>query len=164
MAGKTDLTFTVEGYFWMITHILIQSSYVLYVRKLKNTIKLDEFEMSFYNNIISLPLFVFLCFVNKEWDGAYNFPLWNSIGFNIAWWLGGIVTMAISMSSFYAMNHAGPTAFAIVGSLNKLPLTILGFMLFDVEMDSKNLICITFTLLAGFLYSKAKLDEAKNKK
>ena len=74
MAGMTDLTFTVEGYFWMITHILIQSSYVLYVRKLKNTIKLDEFEMSFYNNIISLPLFVFLCFANDEWDGAINYP------------------------------------------------------------------------------------------
>ena len=74
MAGMTDLTFTVEGYLWMITHILIQSSYVLYVRKLKNTIKLEEFEMSFYNNIISLPLFVFLCFANDEWDGAINYP------------------------------------------------------------------------------------------
>ena len=72
--------------------------------------------------------------------------------------------MAISMASFYCMNYAGPTAFSIVGSLNKLPLTILGFMLFDLEVDYKNLVCIAFTLLAGFFYSKAKLDEAKNKK
>jgi len=134
------------------------------VRKLKNTIKLEEFEMSFYNNSISLPLLIILFFINQEWEGVMNFSYWNDLGFQIVWWLGGILTMAISLSSFYAMNHAGPTAFAIVGSLNKLPLTILGFILFDLEVDYKNLVCITFTLLAGFLYSKAKLDEARNKK
>ena len=79
----------------------------------------------------------------------------------MVWGLGAVLTMAHSIASFYCMNYAGPTAYAIVGSLNKLPLTILGFILFNLETDWKNLLCISFTLLAGFVYSKAKLDEAK---
>ena len=71
--------------------------------------------------------------------------------------------MAISIASFLCMSYAGPTAFAIVGSLNKVPLTILGFMLFDVPVDWKGAISISFSMVAGFLYSKAKLDETLKK-
>ena len=69
-AAITDLTFTLHGYLWMITHVLIQSSYILYVRKVKKSIKIEEFEMAFYNNALSVPFFVVLCFLNSEWNGA----------------------------------------------------------------------------------------------
>ena len=72
--------------------------------------------------------------------------------------------IAISLSSFSCMNYAGPTAFAIVGSFNKVPLTILGYVLFNVPVDSDNLIAIMFSMCAGFLYSKAKYDEGKKNK
>lgn len=71
--------------------------------------------------------------------------------------------MAISIASFLCMSYAGPTAYAIVGSLNKVPLTILGFILFDVPVDTKGAISISFSMVAGFLYSKAKLDETRKK-
>lgn len=56
------------------------------------------------------------------------------------------------------MNIAGPTTYAIVGSLNKIPMTILGFLLFDVPADTKNILSINFGVLAGLIYSKAKYD------
>ena len=62
--------------------------------------------------------------------------------------------MAISIASFLCMSHAGPTAFAIVGSLNKVPLTILVFMIFGPSINGIKISSIFVLKLKGNLSDK----------
>ena len=79
--------------------------------------------------------------------------------FRLSWVMTGIMGLLMSGSSFLCMNYAGPTTYAIMGSLNKVPLTILGFMLFSDPVNFENVISVSFSIFAGMIYSKAKYDE-----
>jgi hypothetical protein len=57
------------------------------------------------------------------------------------------------------MNIVGPTAFAIVNAVNKIPLSIISFFFFDAPADWKNIIIVTCATVAAIIYSKAKYDE-----
>ena len=159
LAAATDLQFSLLGYLWMTGHVLTQAAYVLYVRKVKLEINLSEDEMVFYNKMLSLPFFVVLAFANSEIPAAFYCPCWELFSFKIVWILSGLMGLLISLTSFLCMNVAGPTSFAILGSLNKVPLTILGYILFAAPMDWKNVSSVCFGLLAGLVYSKAKFEE-----
>ena len=117
--------------------------------------------MVIYNNTISLPIFLILAMLNRE--DALHADQWESASFIIAFVASGVMGLLISLSTFLLMNVAGPTTFAIVGALNKIPLTILGYVLFSSPIDLKNGIFVSLGLLAGLLYSKAKYDESKAK-
>jgi GDP-mannose transporter len=164
LAGITDLEFNPVGYFWMAMHILSQAAYVLYVRKVKKSINMPEEQMVYYNNLLSLPFFLILAFLNGEYERAENSDSWEDNGFLIVWVVSGLMGMFISLASFYCMNIAGPTTFAIVGSINKIPLTILGIFIFHVQLDWKNVTSVSFAIVAATIYSKAKYDEGKGGK
>jgi GDP-mannose transporter len=116
--------------------------------------------MVFYNNTISLPIFSLFALLNLEFDRAFDCECWQSNSFIIVFILSGIMGLLISITTFLTMNVAGPTSFAIVGALNKIPLTILGFLIFSAPIDLKNGICVSIGILAGIIYSKAKYDES----
>lgn len=102
---------------------------------MKKEIKLSEDEMVYYNNILSLPIFIVIAFLNGEWGDALTNPVWGNTNFIIIWFISGAIGMLISLFSFMCMSYSGPTTYAIVGSLNKVPLTLLGFVLFDTPVN-----------------------------
>jgi GDP-mannose transporter len=163
LAAITDLSFDLVGYLWMAAHVLTQAAYVLYIRKVKQDIKLTEDQMVIYNNAISLPIFLVISMLNQEIVPAVNSENWQNNSFIFIFLASGIMGLLISLSTFLLMSVAGATTFAVVGALNKIPLTILGYIIFSNPIDLKNGVCVTIGLLAGLLYSKAKYDESKKK-
>jgi len=77
--------------------------------------------MVYYNNVLSLPFFIFLATIKSEIGGVFTYEGWNSTGFLIIWIISGIMGLLISAFSFLCMNVAGPTTYAVVGALNKAP-------------------------------------------
>ena len=70
--------------------------------------------------------------------------------------LSGISGILISVSSFWSVKATSPTTYSMVGTLNKIPLTILGFLLFDSPVSRLGGISIFICLLGGFLFTYAK--------
>ena len=118
----------------MTLHIISSGSYVLYIRYLKKEIHLTDDEMVYYNNVLSLPIFIIIAMINEEWGNAINSSLWSNYTFIIVWVISGLIGMMISLFSFMCMSYCGPTSYAVVGSLNKVPLTIFGFVLLDTPI------------------------------
>ncbi|XP_057979972.1 GDP-mannose transporter GONST1 [Malania oleifera] len=164
--GITDLSFHAVGYTWQIINCFLTASYSLTLRRVMDTAKLvtksgnlNEFSMVLLNNTLSLPLGVLLIFVFNEVDYLSKTPL---LRLPIFWFLmtfSGFLGLAISFTSMWFLHQTGATTYSLVGSLNKIPLSIAGILLFKVPTSLENSASILFGLLAGVFFARAKMRE-----
>ncbi|CAL9072663.1 unnamed protein product [Musa textilis] len=164
--GITDLSFHAIGYIWQTLNCFLTASYSLTLRRVMDTAKqvtksgkLNEFSMVLLNNTLSLPLGLLLIFVFNEVDYLYKTPLLKMPMFWLVTTSSGFLGLAISFTSMWFLHQTGATTYSLVGSLNKIPLSIAGILLFKVPTSLENSLSILFGLLAGVFFAKAKLRE-----
>ncbi|XP_043715317.1 GDP-mannose transporter GONST1-like [Telopea speciosissima] len=164
--GITDLSFHSVGYMWQIINCFLTASYSLILRRVMDTAKqvtksgnMNEFSMVLLNNILSLPLGALLIFVFNEVDYLSNTPLLKVPMFWLVMTSSGFLGLAISFTSMWFLHQTGATTYSLVGSLNKIPLSIAGILLFKVPTSLENCVSILFGLLAGVFFAKAKMRE-----
>nr|XP_018685224.1 PREDICTED: GDP-mannose transporter GONST1-like isoform X3 [Musa acuminata subsp. malaccensis] len=120
---------------------------------------LNEFSMVLLNNTLSLPLGLLLIFAFNEVDYLYKTPLLKMPMFWLVITSSGFLGLAISFTSMWFLHQTGATTYSLVGSLNKIPLSIAGIILFKVPTSMENFLSILFGLLAGVLFAKAKMRD-----
>ncbi|PPD72061.1 hypothetical protein GOBAR_DD31041 [Gossypium barbadense] len=164
--GITDLSFHAIGYSWQIVNCFLTASYSLTLRRVMDTAKqvtksgnLNEFSMVLLNNTLSLPLGILLIFVFNEVDYLYTTPLLRRPDFWLVMTLSGFLGLAISFTSMWFLHQTGATTYSLVGSLNKIPLSVAGIVLFKVPTSLENSASIFFGLLAGVFFARAKMRE-----
>ncbi|CAI9778279.1 unnamed protein product [Fraxinus pennsylvanica] len=164
--GITDLSFHAIGYAWQFLNCLLTASYSLTLRRVMDTAKqvtisgdLNEFSMVLLNNALSLPLGLLLLFVFNEVDYLSRTPLLRLPTFWLVLTLSGFLGLAISFSSMWFLHQTGATTYSLVGSLNKIPLSVAGILLFKVPTSLENSASIFFGLLAGVFFARAKIRE-----
>ena len=118
--------------------------------------KLSEFSMVFYNNLLSLPLIFFLMYVQGELAALPNQPDLYNPNFLFIAGLSGLVSFGISFSILWFLSTTTATTFSLVGSLNKLPISIIGLLLFESSWSMKNLVSVTVGLASGVMFVIAK--------
>jgi len=156
VAGYNDLAFDANGYTWMGINAVVTAGYVLYMRFAMKKTQLNEWGMVYYNNSLAIPTLLPMLLVSGEMTTVmeslsqytYNF-------YGICFWTG-ISGFLLSISSFWAVRTTSPTTYSMVGSLNKIPLTILGVLFFETPMKLIGGISIAIGLVAGGMYSIAK--------
>ncbi|XP_027368646.1 GDP-mannose transporter GONST1 isoform X2 [Abrus precatorius] len=120
---------------------------------------LNEFSMVLLNNTLSLPLGIFLIIVFNEMDYLLRTPLLRLPDFWLVMTFSGFLGLAISFTSMWFLHQTGATTYSLVGSLNKIPLSIAGIFLFKVPTSLENSASIFFGLLAGVFFARAKIRE-----
>ena len=70
-----------------------------------------------------------------------------------------ILLFFINFASLWCVGATSATTYAIVGSLNKIPLTVFGAVIFGSVITQEGAIFIGMGLLGGFLYAYAKILE-----
>jgi len=155
VAAYNDLAFDFTGYAWMSMNSLISAGYVLYMRLAMSGTKLSEFGNVYYNNLLSIPLVLPIMLFNGL-DGLGEFPYWNDASFIAMAFFVGLSSVGISFASFWTVRTTSPTTYSIVGSLNKIPLTILGVIVFRTPMNTPGAISIIIGLMGGVVYSLCK--------
>ncbi|GAB4815079.1 hypothetical protein N2152v2_002125 [Parachlorella kessleri] len=163
-SAYTDLTFDANGYFWQTVNCGFAAAYSLYLRGVMDRVpavtstgkKLDEFSMVYYNNLLSLPPILIMMFGNGEVFSVWSEPdLWNPSFLTVAA-LSGIIGFGISFTSLWFISTTTPTIYSLVGSLNKVPLAIIGLFAFHTPWTTENLLSIMVGLVAGVLFVIAK--------
>ncbi|XP_038723382.1 GDP-mannose transporter GONST1-like isoform X3 [Tripterygium wilfordii] len=71
--------------------------------------------------------------------------------------LSGFLGLAISFTSMWFLHQTGATTYSLVGSLNKIPLSVAGILLFHVPTSLENATSIFFGLVAGVFFARAKM-------
>ena len=160
----TDLAFDLEGYLWQLVNCLFTASYSLYLRGVMdrvvsltvNKTRLDEFSMVFYNNVLSLPLIGMLMWWYGELDTVMYDPALRNPMFIMAACSSALVAFGISFASLWFLSTTTATSYSLVGSLNKIPVALIGLVAFDVPWNLENLASILVGLIAGIVFVKAK--------
>ncbi|KAG6516880.1 hypothetical protein ZIOFF_020253 [Zingiber officinale] len=149
--GMTDLSFHAVGYSWQIANCFLTAAYSLTLRWVMDSAKqvtksgnLNEFSMVLLNNTLSLPLGIVLMFAFQEVQYLYETPLLRMPMFWLVITLSGILGLAISFTSLWFLHQTSATTYSLVGSLNKIPLSIAGLFLFKVRTSMQNLLSILF--------------------
>ncbi|KAL6636602.1 hypothetical protein ACP70R_024174 [Stipagrostis hirtigluma subsp. patula] len=163
--GITDLSFHLVGYTWQILNCFLTAGYSLTLRRLMDTAKqstksgsLNEVSMVLLNNALSIPFALILIVVFNEWEYVYQAEVVREPMFWIFATASGLLGLAISFSSVWFLQQTGPTTYSLVGSLNKIPISVAGILLFDVPVSVENLFSIFFGLFAGIFFAKAKMS------
>ncbi|CAM0875032.1 unnamed protein product [Alopecurus aequalis] len=162
--GITDLSFHAVGYTWQIINCFLTASYSLTLRHVMDSAKgattsgnLNELSMVLLNNILSLPLGFILVLGFNEVEYLLETPLLRMPMFWLVITASGVLGLAISFTSMWFLRQTSATTYSLVGSLNKIPLSISGILLFKVRTSMQNSISILLGLLAGVIFARAKL-------
>ena len=158
LAGAEDLEFSFLGYAFMGLNCLFTAGYVLYMRYAAVNIKLPKFGMVYYNNLLSVILLVPLVVLNGEIPLLFDERIMTS-SFIASNALAGFLGFYLNFASLWCVGTTSATTYAIVGSVNKVPITILGFILFDTAMTTEGVVFISLATVGGFIYAYAKFIE-----
>lgn len=167
--AATDLAFNIPGYLWQLVNCFFTAAYSLYLRGVMerlvamtvNKTRLDEFSMVFYNNLLSLPLLTVLIWWGGEFETLPTEPALSDPGFLAAAVASSLLAFCISFASLWFLSSTTATTYSLVGSLNKIPVAIIGLIVFNVPWSPQNLLSILVGLGAGVIFVRAKQAPAK---
>lgn len=155
VAAIYDLEFRLDGYVWMAINCSISAGYVLYMKIAMKGTKLSEFGNVYYNNFLSIPLVLALVVIDGL-EGITEYPMWVDPGFIVVSIFSGFSSVCISFASFWTVKATSPTTYSVVGSLNKIPLTIMGVLIFSTPISNLGAASIIIGLSGGVVYSLCK--------
>lgn len=163
MAARNDAEVTQTGLFWMLANCLCTSGYVLYLKFATKSVKLSKFGMVFYNNVLCT-LFLFpVSALNGEFATFVGTPALHTVDYAVKNAFAGFVGFFLNFASLNCVAQTGPTTYAMIGSLNKVPIAIMGYLIFDNAISEETWTFISISLAGGILYTIAKLRAGRRK-
>ena len=163
-AAKNDMSVTFTGLFWMVTNCLATAGYILYMKFATKTVKLSKFGMVFYNNVLCTLFLLPVTLYNGEMKVFMESTQVHTLDYAWKNAFAGFVGFFLNFASLNCVHLTGPTTYAIVGSLNKIPTALLGWAVFDIQITSQTWFFICVSMCGGFLFSYAKIIDSKGKR
>lgn len=162
-AAWNDISLTVNGLFWMLANCASTAGYVLYMKHATQHVKLSKFGMVFYNNVLCTLFLLPVAFFMGQVKLMVHTDEIHTLDYAFKNFFAGFVGFFLNFASLNCVQSTGPTTYAIVGSLNKIPVAFLGYMLFDSVIDFDTWCYIAVSMCGGFLYSYAKIQSSRKK-
>ena len=147
-----QINFDTRGYTWVMIHVLSMSLYSIAVKYSINSYNLHAYEMSFYNNFMSL----FFLLLIVSFESPMEHTLYNCVEYMPCWtsiMMSGYGAFCISVTGFQAQEHLSPTSYLTCNNLSKIPAIILSYIIWQRQTSVYEVIGIIISLTGGFLYS-----------
>jgi GDP-mannose transporter len=114
--------------------------------------------MVFYNNLLSVVLLLPMCLYQNELVVLFS-PELSSVRFWGSAVVAGLTGFYLNFASLWCVSATSATTYAIVGSLNKVPITVLGFLFFHAKMTTEGVWFVVMATFGGFVYAYSKLPK-----
>lgn len=126
-------------------------------------VKLSKFGMVFYNNLLCVFFLLPAAFTMGQVNIFAMTPAIHTPDYFAKNMFAGFVGFFLNFASLNCVAVTGPTTYAIIGSVNKIPVAILGYLLFDNVITRETWFFIAVSMAGGFLYSYAKIQTSRRK-
>lgn len=155
VAGYHDLEFNLHGYIWVILNCCSGSAYILTTKLVMDSFRMEKIDNINYNCIISLPFLLLVMLFNGELFAMYHWLGQASVSlyFGFVMIVNAIFSFGISFTSYWVIQTTSPTTFGILGSVNKIPLTLFSIWWFQNVFSTIGLYAITASLIGGIVYA-----------
>ena len=162
--AATDLAFSSRGYGWQLINCGFTAAYSLCLRGAMDRAqsatvgrrRLNELSMVFYNNLLSVPLVAPLTLANGELLRVWADPALKDPRFAAAALASAGLAFGISFASLWFLSTTTATTFSLVGSLNKVPVALVGLLAFGAPATPQNVASIGVGLAASAVFVLAK--------
>lgn len=159
-AAWNDITISFVGIFWMLLNCVATAGYVLYMKFATKHVKLSKFGMVYVNNVLCVVFLLPAAIIMGEVRMFRTTPAIHSLDYLFKNLFAGMVGFLLNFASLNCVATTGPTTYAIVGSVSKVPTAILGYVLFQSVITLQTWMFIAVSMAGGFLFSYAKLQSA----
>ncbi|CAJ1992672.1 LPG2 / GDP-Man transporter [Leishmania donovani] len=153
LGAKGDKWVTAWGLVWTFLNIVSTVSYTLYMKAVLGSVSnsIGRYGPVFYNNLLSLPFFLIMGVGDIM---PFSAAIGDTTTFGkLVLTFSVLVSSVMTFSVFWCMSITSPTTMSVVGSLNKIPLTFLGMLVFHQFPTATGYLGIMIALSAGFLYT-----------
>jgi GDP-mannose transporter len=155
-----NITISFVGIFWMLLNCVATAGYVLYMKFATKHVKLSKFGMVYVNNVLCVVFLLPAAIIMGEVRMFRTTPAIHSLDYLFKNLFAGMVGFLLNFASLNCVATTGPTTYAIVGSVSKVPTAILGYVLFQSVITLQTWMFIAVSMAGGFLFSYAKLQSA----
>ncbi|KAI8391642.1 uncharacterized protein BYT42DRAFT_527258 [Radiomyces spectabilis] len=159
MGYNNAASFAIMGYFWMAVNCISTAAFTLYMRKRIKLTNFKDFDTTYYNNLLSIPILLIPSLILEDWSSenlTLNFPPEQREGRIWAMIFSGVSAFGMSYTSAWCMRTTSSTTYSMVGALNKLPIAISGILFFGDPATLNSVTAIGLGFIAGLIYSYAK--------
>ncbi|KAI9340565.1 hypothetical protein BDR26DRAFT_861367 [Obelidium mucronatum] len=171
--NQTDLT---VSYFWMFANCVTTALFSLAMKARITGIGFKDFDTVYFNQVLGFPI-LFVCSLIFEWNAfgdliqrfnsaaTVNGILDSGDGSRLlfAIFMSGITQFGIAYCSAWCLRVTSSTTLSMVGTLNKLPLSIIGMLMFQDSMTAHRLEGAILAVIGGILYSVARKSQYRDK-
>jgi len=161
MGSATDKWVTAWGLFWTFANVFFTVSYVLYMKTLLGNVssEIGRYGPVFYNNLLSLPFLLIPSFpVLPDMMTAIAAASFKA---HLCLVLMTVVGSGMTFATFWCMKVTSPTTYSVTGSLNKIPLAVLGIFIFNHWPTPVGILGILLALSGGMVYTWLNLPKPK---
>eukprot|EP00727_Mastigamoeba_balamuthi_P007787 m51a1_g3629 putative dmt family transporter: udpglucuronic acid udp-n- (323) ;mRNA; f:130498-132466 len=154
-----DLTFNVFGYAMTLLNCVVTAGYLVCIKVTKNKTNCSEFEMMFYNNMLSVPLIVVLVLA-LEWKSvaAYEY-LWDW-GFLLCFFMSSVQAFLLNYFIFLCSTVNSPLTTSVTGQIKAIASSIIGLWIFgDVIITALLLLGLLISSLGSVYYGVIKYNQ-----
>ncbi|KAJ2615794.1 GDP-mannose transporter into the lumen of the Golgi [Coemansia sp. RSA 1365] len=156
-----DLTFNGWGYFWMTANCFTSATFVIHMRKVIKQVNFQDFDTVYFNNLLTLPLYVILSIVQENWSGFFSYYGDKANADELSMFIrgmfvSGVAAFAISYCSPWCLRTTSSTTYSMIGALNKLPIAIFAMMWFPDPITAGGVLAVMLGFAAGLVYTHAK--------
>ena len=157
----TDLEFNMPGYIAITIAIFSSAMYIILIKIVFKDHKLDQFTLLFWNNVFSIPFFIFLSIPNGAFIRALNFCRNGPKSFWLLLIGSGLSGAGVNITTYMFIQVSSPTSFSVLGVIKKIMQTLLGYILWTAPTNVSNIISVIVGVMGGIMYSVSKLREKK---
>lgn len=77
-------------------------------------------------------------------------------GFRLSFLLSGVLGTMISAASFWCVTATSGSTYSVIGTLNKVPVVVLGYFMFREPTTVYTWIGVAVSIIAGYLFTESK--------
>lgn len=110
----------------MGSNCFFTAAYLLYMKFATRTVKINKFGQALYNNVLSLPILWAGALLRGEFGVLLEKEELHTSSFVMLNLYAGFVGFFLNLATLWCVQNNTATTYAIVGSLNKIPLAFVG--------------------------------------
>ncbi|KAJ3015334.1 UNVERIFIED_CONTAM: GDP-mannose transporter into the lumen of the Golgi [Siphonaria sp. JEL0065] len=159
------------SYFWMFSNCILTAVFSLTMKARISGIGFKDFDTVYFNQILGFPILLIcsLLFERNGFVDLYSRFQGTSgdsakrdwVGLIFAIFVSGIMQFGIAYCTAWCMRVTSSTTLSMVGTLNKLPLSIFGMIMFGDTITNHRLEGVLLALIGGMLYGQARKSQAR---
>lgn len=165
LAAADDLSFSVEGYSYVMLANIITAAYGVSIKQKIETVDIGKYGIMFYNALLMIVPAVILAWLVGDLHSAYLFKHWLNPMFTLQFLCTCFMGFILTYSTFLCTQHNSALTTAMVGCFKNVFVSYLGmFIGGDYTYSVLNFIGINISVIGSIYYTYvifAKKDEPR---